>query len=200
MTKQDKPAEPAKPKFQLPSAYEMAMLAATMKAGPEEALKLWYESNMLKEVMEEMDERRRRMFFAFFCRDFYEGEGFIDGEWLRSFNGAMREGITYSFKETMQMLDIHSEKTFFDLYRYHLNRRTLRKNETEAEKQAGIECAIRRAQKFARYTSAYGNEQHFMEEYVVNGLKKSQREKRAAIGRQNKVNAVTKGKRRTLSK
>lgn len=173
--------------FKLPSAYEIAMLAATMRATPEAALKLLHESQILKEVIEEMDARRRDMFFACFARDWYEGWGFNEDN-LMDFNAAIMAEPRFSIKEAMQMLEISTEKTFFALLRYHLNNRGLHKDETEAEKQAGIEADICRITNRPKGYAIDGG--------LVERLKKAKTEKRAAIARQNKVNASHKRKRR----
>ena len=98
-----------------------------MRATPEAALKLLHESQILKEVIEEMDARRRDMFFACFARDWYEGWGFNEDN-LMDFNAAIMAEPRFSIKEAMQMLEISTEKTFFALLRYHLHHSARRKD------------------------------------------------------------------------
>ena len=193
MQKQDKPiisAKPDKPKFQLPTAYELAMLAATMKAGPHAALRLWYEAQAMKDGIEEMDERRRNSFFANFCGCYDGGMQIFPEEAIMSFEGAMRQELRYTIMEAMQMLGISTERTFFELVRYHFKTTLDREKKTaelsDEDKRRAIEKEMRRM--------SYGG--WCISESLLDKLKQSKRDKRAEIGRQNRMDACHKRKKR----
>jgi len=170
----------------LPSTRTIAMLAATMKASPEAALELWLESARMVEGLRDLTPDKRRAVLDSFGRDWRDG--FEDnGAYRVTLEEAFDTGeVKYPVAEAMRALGISTEKTFWKLWEYL---RTGKDSSDMGDIQRAISPEVSKAIEKARHTGLIG-------ERVVKQLKYVQKQRRTEIGRQNKLRAGQKRKRR----
>ena len=169
---------PSKPAFQLPSAYEIAMIAATMKVGPDDAFCLWWESKILLEKIEaEHDGEIARIAIGRFADD-GGSKGWMNIQQLfKHYNFVKRRTID----DAMKSIGVISEKTLFRLYQNFYNKALV-----------GVEVEVK-DEDFKSVVKHW--REKGLKNLEVEELIEFRKEQNAQRGRQNRL-SVTNGKRR----
>ena len=178
--------------WQMPSTRMLAMLAATMGKGPEDALCLWAEAQKIVRDIQSLSEEDRGKVLAS-CGRMYN-YGFIEGN--ISYEKARDSGPcakTYTMEEAMKELNIVTKDTFFNLFEYFIENATgygwhdweiphLKDTLKELE--------------YPQSTGIISGDVGLISDHLFDCLKEAKADKRAEIARANKVKAGKKRKAR----
>lgn len=175
----------------LPSTRVLAMLAAVMGdgAGPEDALRLWLETERMADAVRSMQPEKRKAVLNMVGRGFRLDDGFEQDEaWdsPKDLSTALnRATVMKSVQDAMEYLGIKTPKTFFMLLRYTWLG-TTKKSSKEMEQSL--------------HKKHLEIQDVGIDEDLMCRLRIAQREKKAEAAKKNTANARHKRMRRTVVK